>query len=88
MRAVAGAIVLLAGAVLAGAGVVGGAALAAANLYGGPTSDLAILVGAVAVLVGFGLLVKGLNEKAPATDGPPAAPEAGGPLQTGVLRRG
>jgi hypothetical protein len=65
MRAVAGAIMVLAGAVLGGAGAVAEALLAAANRSGHGSGVWFVLVGS-GVFVGFagiGLLVKALNEE-------------------------
>jgi hypothetical protein len=65
MRAIAGAIVVLAGAVLGGAGAVAEAILSAANKsgHGAGVWFLFVAVGAFVGLVGLGLLLKGLNEE-------------------------
>jgi hypothetical protein len=58
-------VVVLAGAVLGGAGAVSEALLSAANMSGHGSGVWFVLVasGAFVGLVGFGLLLKGLNEE-------------------------
>ena len=64
VRAIAGALVVLAGAVLAGAGVVAHAVAEAANKF--PTGgDSATVVGGIVGLTGLVILVSGLLPDAP-----------------------
>jgi hypothetical protein len=67
MRAVAGAIVVLAGAVMGGAGAVAEAIPAASNRSGHGSGVWFVFVagGALVGMVGIGLLVKALNEERP-----------------------
>jgi hypothetical protein len=65
MNAVAGAIVMLAGAVLAGAGAVAEAILAAANRSGQGAGVLSVVAGAVVGLLGLILLLTAPRERRP-----------------------
>jgi hypothetical protein len=63
MRAVAGAIVVLAGAVVSGAGMVGDAVLTAANRSGYGPGVVFMASGTFIGLVGIGLLVNALKDE-------------------------